>query len=258
MWNVMIIDDESIIRKGLKQYVQESHLPFQVSAEARNAEDALALMESIAPHVLFVDINLPEVNGLDLLRLIRCRYGEVVAVIVSGYDTFEYARQALQLHAYDYVLKPVPKSDLKRLLVRLDQHLSGLYPNLSEPPARAAYQETASHREDGSVLMVKVTDYINGHYQDPELTVSKVAALFHMNHTYLSKRMKQELGASFLEYVTELRLSKAKELLDHTMHNIKIGDLAIKVGYTNQYYFSRLFKNRIGMCPLEYKKQSGR
>ncbi|MNW00674.1 Arabinose operon regulatory protein [compost metagenome] len=78
--------------------------------------------------------------------------------------------------------------------------------------------------------------------------------MFHINPTYLSKRMKQEIGQSFLYYVTELRIAKAKEILDDVTSNIKIGNLAIKVGYKSQYYFSRVFKNKVGVSPLEYKK----
>lgn len=254
MWKVLIIDDEATIRQGLTQYIEDSLLPFQVVGGARHAAEALELMEQSVPHVLFVDINMPDMNGLDLLRLVKSRWDQVVAVMISGYDHFDYARQALQLHAFDYMLKPVPKSDLKRLLQKLDQHLRSLHGD-AEVSGEAASEKSVYSTPDGSVMMNRITDYIDNHYYDPELTVARVAALFHMNQTYLSKRMKQELGASFLDYLTELRISKAKELLDQSMHNIKIGDLAVKVGYTNQYYFSRLFKSRVGMCPLEYKKR---
>ena len=254
MWKVLIVDDETTIRQGLTQYIEDSQVPFQVIGGARHAAEALELMEHSVPHVLFVDINMPDMNGLDLLRLVKTRWHQVVAVMVSGYDHFDYARQALQLHAFDYMLKPVPKSDLKRLLQKLDQHLRTIY-RVADVREEVSAAKRGGGAADGSVMMSKITDYMDSHYYDPELTVARVAALFHMNQTYLSKRMKQEMGASFLDYLTELRISKAKELLDQSMHNIKIGELAVKVGYTNQYYFSRLFKSRVGMCPLEYKKR---
>ncbi|MGZ9586791.1 response regulator transcription factor [Paenibacillus marinisediminis] len=255
MWQVIIVDDESTIRQGLKQYIADSQLPYAIAGEARNAAEALALIEQAPPHVLFLDINMPDMNGLDLLRLVKSRHEQIVTVLISGYDYFDYVRQALQLKAYDYLLKPVPKSDLKRLLMKLDQLLREEHgdPEVSDETPQST---DAAHRKgDGSVMLSKVTDYIDDHYYDPDMTVSRVADLFHMNQTYLSKRMKQELGSSFLEYLTELRISKAKEILDHSLHNIKIGDLAVKVGYTNQYYFSRLFKNRVGICPIEYKNR---
>ncbi|MEK4512565.1 response regulator [Paenibacillus anaericanus] len=253
MWQVLIMDDEKIIRKGLLKYIQESRLPFEVSGEARNAAEALSLIEQSKPDVLLADINMPGLNGLDLIQLVMSRYPEMVVVIISGYEHFNYARRALQLHAFDYLLKPVPKSDLNRMLAMLNDHLCNLHPDVVLKLEKDMTQEYIPQASDLSPIMEKITEYINHHYNDPELAVPNVAELFHINSNYLSKRMKQEVGASFLEYLTELRISKAKEVLDNSMQNIKIGDLAIKVGYTNQYYFSRLFKSRVGMCPVDYK-----
>lgn len=253
MWQVLIMDDEKIIRKGLSKYIQDCQLPFEVSGEARNAAEALSLIEQSTPDVLLADINMPGLNGLDLIQLVMSRYPEMVVVIISGYEHFNYARRALQLHAYDYLLKPVPKSDLNRMLGMLNDHLCHLHPDVVPKFEKTMAQEHIPQSSDLSPIMEKITDYINDHYNDSELAVTNVAELFHINSNYLSKRMKQEVGASFLDYLTELRISKAKEILDNSMQNIKIGDLAIKVGYTNQYYFSRLFKSRVGICPVDYK-----
>ncbi|SDF52866.1 Helix-turn-helix domain-containing protein [Fontibacillus panacisegetis] len=253
MWKIVIVDDEKIIRRGLKQYIEESSYPFEVIGEAKSAGEALQQLENAQADVCLVDINMPNMNGLDMISLMKERYSSVV-VIVSGYDNFEYARQAVQLQAFDYVLKPVPKSDLNKLLFRLDEHLQMKYPERRHSRRETKELEQPTFTGDGTVLVNKVTEYINDHYQDPELSISRVASLFHINPTYLSKRMKQEIGLSFLDYVTELRIAKAKEILDDVTSNIKIGNLAIKVGYKSQYYFSRVFKNRVGLSPLDYKK----
>lgn len=254
MWKIVIVDDEKIIRKGLRQFIEESPYPFEVIGEAKSANEALELLEITPPHVCLVDINMPTMNGLDMISLMKERHPSVVVVIISGYDNFEYARQAVQLQAFDYVLKPVPKSDLNKLLDRLDEHLQMKYPDDLHTNSELVKEESSSYTGDGTVLVHKVTEYIDDHYQDPELSIGRVASMFHINPTYLSKRMKQEIGQSFLDYVTELRIAKAKEILDDINSNIKIGDLAIKVGYKSQYYFSRVFKNRVGSSPLEYKK----
>ncbi|MBA9084958.1 YesN/AraC family two-component response regulator [Fontibacillus solani] len=253
MWKIVIVDDEKIIRMGLKQYIEESSYPFEVIGEAKSADEALQQLENAQADVCLVDINMPNMNGLDMISLMKERYSSVV-VIVSGYDNFEYARQAVQLQAFDYLLKPVPKSDLNKLLFRLDEHLQMKYPERRHSRRETKEPEQPTFTGDGTVLVSKVTEYINDHYQDPELSISRVASLFHINPTYLSKRMKQEMGLSFLDYVTELRIAKAKEILDDVTSNIKIGNLAIKVGYKSQYYFSRVFKNRVGLSPLDYKK----
>ncbi|WP_018751734.1 response regulator transcription factor [Paenibacillus sanguinis] len=251
MWNVIIVDDETIIRRGLRQFVESSPYPFTITGEARQASEALEQLEQQLAHVCFIDINMPNMNGLDLINLLQQRHPSTVVVIISGYDNFEYARQAVKLQAFDYILKPVPKSDLNQLLYRLDKHLQQRFPGKQH--AKPQKQPISTFSGNGTVFMHKVTDYINDHYQDPELTVGRVASLFHMNPTYLSKRMKQEIGQSFLDYVTELRINKAKEVLDEAASNIKINNLSVKVGYKSQYYFSRVFKNKVGLSPLEYK-----
>lgn len=256
MWKIMLVDDETIIRRGLRQFIESSHSPFTVVAEAKNAGEALQQLEQLPAHVCFIDINMPNMNGLDLIGLLHKRFPSMVVVIISGYDNFEYARQAVQLQAFDYVLKPVPKSDLEQLLYRLDTHLQQKFPEQS--PAKEHYKPSSTRNSsggDGTLLIQKVTEYINDHYQDPELTITRVADLFHLNPTYLSKRMKQETGLSFLDYVTGLRIAKAKEVLDDAASNIKINSLATKVGYKSQYYFSRVFKNKVGLSPLEYKNR---
>lgn len=254
MWKITVVDDEKIIRRGLKQFIEESPYPFEVIGEAKCAEEALKQMEEAPPHVCFVDIGMPNMNGLDMISLMRERCSSVIVVIISGFDNFEYARQAVQLQAFDYVLKPVPKSDLNKLLDRLDKHLQAKFPDECSAGSMAQEQKPLAHTGDGTVLVHKVTEFIDSHYQDPELSIGRVASMFHINPTYLSKRMKQETGKSFMDYITELRIAKAKEILVDINSNIKIGDLAIKVGYKNQYYFSRIFKSKVGYCPLDYKK----
>ncbi|WP_059049097.1 response regulator transcription factor [Paenibacillus senegalimassiliensis] len=256
MWKIMLVDDEPIIRRGLRQFIESSHYPFSVSAEAKNAGEAIQQLEQQPAHVCFIDINMPNMNGLDLISLLHKQFPELVVVIISGYDNFEYARQAVQLHAFDYVLKPVPKSDLEQLLSRLNQHLQQIFPDQSDTETQKSPTLGPNlSGGDGTLLINKVTEYINDHYQDPELTITRVATLIHMNPTYLSKRMKQETGQSFLDYVTGLRIAKAKEVMDHAPSNIKINSLATKVGYKSQYYFSRVFKNKVGLSPLEYKNR---
>lgn len=254
MWKIIIVDDEKIIRRGLGQFIEESPYPFEVVGEAKSADEALKLLAEAPPHVCLVDIGMPNMNGLDMIGLMKERYPSVTVVIISGYDNFDYARQAVQLQAFDYVLKPVPKSDLNKLLSRLDEHLQVKHPDEWTAAKVTQERKPSDFTGAGTKLVSKVTEFIEDHYQDPELSIGRLASLFHMNPTYLSKRMKQEIGKSFQDYVTELRIAKAKEILTDVHSNMKIGDLAVKVGYKNQYYFSRIFKSKVGICPLEYKK----
>ncbi|NMM53812.1 response regulator transcription factor [Paenibacillus aquistagni] len=263
LWRVLLIDDEEVIRRGLKGYIEASKLPFAVVGEAETAAEAVRQIEECCPDVVFVDINMPDMNGLDMIRSIQLHDSTCISVVISGYDHFEYVRQALQLKVFDYLLKPVPKSDLYALLKKLDAELQAdLKKNRDD--LRQLKQEQCQDllMADGdgndpqsSGYVLEVQAYIEAHYTDKELSLQQVAQLFHLNKSYLSTRMKQEIGCSFNEYVTELRMKKAKELLSSPFASMRMSDVARKIGYSSQYYFSRVFKLNTGKSPLEYRQQ---
>lgn len=257
IWRVMLVDDEDIIRRGLRGFIESSRLPFTVVAEAETAEDAIRLNDSIEPDVIIIDINMPGMNGLDLIRILRASKTEAMLVIVSGYDKFEYVRQALQLQVVDYLLKPVPKSDLVRILRQLNAELIASGRAERGPILTNIVDGELKSQQEGdlSLFIGQVKLYMETHYSDTEINLSKVAQLFHLNKTYLSTRMKQELGLSFNEYLTVIRVEKAKELLRNPYSQSKISNIASKVGYGSQYYFSRVFKQHTGISPLEYRQQ---
>jgi len=99
-----------------------------------------------------------------------------------------------------------------------------------------------------------VKDYIEEHYSDRELNLQKVAAIFKINKTYLSRLMKKELNDSFVDYVTKVRIQKAMELLSQEEDPVRMYDIAMKVGFSSQHYFSRVFRNQVGLSPVEYRR----
>lgn len=114
MTTLLIIDDEKALREGLAGYIRTIPSPFQQVLIAADSQEALTLFEKQSVAVAFVDINLPDMNGLDLIHLLNQRYPDTIIVIISGFDDFDFARRAITLNVYDYLLKPIPKTDLKK------------------------------------------------------------------------------------------------------------------------------------------------
>ncbi|WP_312906568.1 helix-turn-helix domain-containing protein [Tissierella praeacuta] len=106
-----------------------------------------------------------------------------------------------------------------------------------------------------SAIVLRVKRYIEENYSDMDLSPSKVASLFNINKTYLSTLMKDQLGYSFIEYMTKVRILKAKELLTDDILYPNISEIARKVGFKSQHYFSRVFKNKEGISPIEYRNK---
>ncbi len=111
MFRLVIADDEPKIRRGLKKLSWES-IDTSVVGEAVDGIDALEKVGRLEPDILLVDINMPKLNGLELIRKLREKDAGIQIIIISGYDEFEYAREAIALGVFDYVLKPVNRKEL--------------------------------------------------------------------------------------------------------------------------------------------------
>lgn len=256
MWKVLIVDDEPKIRRGLKKWIEEFNLNYKVIGEASNHIEALDIAEKENPDVFLMDINMPMVNGLDLTSQLKNRYPNSYTIIISGYDDFEYAHQALKLKAFDYLLKPIPKTDLYNVMKLLSLEI--LSNDEKSKGDKSIYKERGGLDVEGqklSAIVMRVKEYIEDNYSDMDLSLPKVANLFNVNKTYLSKLMKEQLGYSFTEYMTEVRLVKAKELLTYDIAYSNIYEIAKKVGFRSQHYFSRVFKKNEGISPMEYRNK---
>jgi two-component system response regulator YesN len=112
-------------------------------------------------------------------------------------------------------------------------------------------------REDNwTPVVMLIKKHIDTNYSHEELTLQNVADEFKISPAYLSKLLRQELGSSFIDYLTQVRIRKAIMLLEDPF--IKMYEVAEKVGYNSQHYFSTAFKKVMGISPLEYKKGGGR
>ncbi|TBL70902.1 response regulator transcription factor [Paenibacillus thalictri] len=116
MYNVLIVDDEIMIKRSLTKLINESPYGFRVNGEAEDGREALRLWEQMKPDLIITDISMPVMDGLELIAEISKREEDKEIVILSGYDDFQYARQAMQYGVMDYVLKPVKQEQLDELL----------------------------------------------------------------------------------------------------------------------------------------------
>ncbi len=118
MLKVLIADDEPKIRKGLREAFQWSDMGMEVVALAEDGVEALNAAKEHHPDVCLIDICMPGLNGLELIERLKNINPYGVNIIVSGHEEFEYAKSAINLGVYDYVLKPVIEEDLKKILIK--------------------------------------------------------------------------------------------------------------------------------------------
>ncbi|MCR5155248.1 MAG: response regulator [Butyrivibrio sp.] len=122
-YRTLVADDEPMIRRGIISFLK-AYDDFEVVAEAEDGEVALEKAKSTVIDVFFVDINMPFLNGLDFIKELKKLYPQALVVIVTGYDLFEYARKAVGLGVFDYVLKPLMEDPFDELIGRIREALS--------------------------------------------------------------------------------------------------------------------------------------
>lgn len=118
-YEVLIIDDEEIVCRGLAQFVKWEAHGFQVTGTAYSVDEGLAFLERHPVDVVFLDIRMPKKTGLDMLKVMHSVYPETKAVILSGFSEFSYAQEAVRYGAADYLTKPVNLKEVEGLLDRL-------------------------------------------------------------------------------------------------------------------------------------------
>ena len=124
MYRSLIVDDEKNIRDRMAAFFPWAEVGFEVVGTAEDGIDALEKIDQLKPHVVLTDIRMPRMNGLELVNEIRKTYPDVKVVILSAYDDFRYAQQAIEYGVKGYMLKPLLKKDFYTMMDKLANELS--------------------------------------------------------------------------------------------------------------------------------------
>lgn len=123
MLKVFLVEDESVIRDGLRDKIPWEQYGFRFVGEAADGEMALPLIRKTRPDVLITDIKMPFMDGLSLSKIVSEEFPRTKIVIISGYDDFEYARKAIEVGVDQYLLKPITRLTLKKTLLELKEKI---------------------------------------------------------------------------------------------------------------------------------------
>ena len=401
---VLIVEDEVLVREGLKSVIGWNKLGMEVVGDAANGRQALEIYERERPDIVLTDIRMPVMDGLELIARIREEDKKTGIVILTCYEEFGYLQEALRMGVSDYILKLKMKpaeieaamakvkkkldedeengagpdgaeefrlqkeEELKRYIfyhqvsigffrsrmerlslavkekdmvllrvviqryekarlkimddrgmlirfvilntteeimekygggetiqegpdcfllfmnvvndptdegswmekmqkeishvlsnfmgVRAVWGVSGVFQSFTELPDK--YQECCQkmqdERVDLSVEIFEAVRYIEGNLTQ-RLTLNQVASSINLSPNYLSSLFKKELGVGFVDYITEKRVERAKELLENT--GLKTYEVAQKAGFVDESYFSKTFKRITGKRPSAFRKRNG-
>lgn len=135
MYKVFLVEDENVVREGIRKNILWEQYGFQYTGDASDGELALPLIRKIQPDLLITDIKMPFMNGLSLIDLVRKELPRTKIVIISGYDDFSYAQQAIRMGVEQYLLKPIIKEKLVEILI-------GLHKKMTEEQRQQEYIES--------------------------------------------------------------------------------------------------------------------
>lgn len=124
MRKVMLIEDEELILQGLKNIIDWESINMKIVSIAHNGQDALSLWEKEPVDIIVTDIDMPIMDGLEFLKILRKKDKRVRCILLTGYDEFEYARKAIFLDVEDYILKPIDEQKLELILKNADKKLN--------------------------------------------------------------------------------------------------------------------------------------
>ena len=123
MLKVFLVEDETVIREGLRDKIPWDQYGYRFVGEASDGEMALPLIRKTRPDLIITDIKMPFMDGLSLSRMVKDEFPKTKIVILSGYDDFEYARRAITIGVDQYVLKPVTRASLRTVLQEIREKI---------------------------------------------------------------------------------------------------------------------------------------
>lgn len=249
MYRVMIVDDEQLTRQYIRNYITQHTVNWQVTAEAMDGSEALDLLNNQRVELVVTDIRMPIMDGLVLCDHISRTYPETKIIILSGYDEFTYAQQAMKLGVSQYLLKPIVKEELSEALERVAQMIEK---KTSSNSNEAPYDNKEDEAYDRSIA-AQARDYICKHYGEP-ISLVEVADKLGVNASYLSSLFHRTINESYIKFLTRVRMEQAVKYLKYNP-NIKIYEVAERVGYISVKHFSHVFKKYCSMSPGEFQEK---
>ena len=223
--NILLIDDEHLEVEQL-EYLIAPHFPNWTIWKAYDASQALQISKQQKIELVFLDIHMPGKSGLELAKELKALY-KLQIVMVTAFQSFEFAQQAIRIGVADYLTKPIIEEDLIQVI---DQYKPW-------------------NSKDSTIQLA--LNIIHERYSE-KLTVNEIAKEIFMNPSYLSRKFLETQKIGLNEYLNQYRLEKVTKLLVKEQDQ-SISDIAEKCGFNSQHYLSVAFKKKFGLTPREYK-----
>ncbi|WP_051531525.1 response regulator transcription factor [Clostridiisalibacter paucivorans] len=242
MCKVLLVDDEHLEREALNMILDRNVDYVDIIGQASSGEEAVELTERLDPDIIFMDIKMPGMDGLEAARIIKEKYPDKKIIILTAYDDFSLAQKAIRIDVDDYVLKPIRG---KKIIELLQKYYIDIENQSNVDKKNTVYMDDIYSKE-----LFKAIKYIQNNFQG-SMTLNDVANHVNLSTSYLSKLFKKELGMNFTVFLTDCRMERAKQLLEDT--DDPIINISMELGYNESNYFSKVFRKKYGETPSKYR-----
>lgn len=237
---ILLVDDEVTMLNILGRAIHWKELGIIDLYKAKNAGEAKQILQSERIDIVICDIEMPRESGLELIAWIQGLYPDVVNIILTAHADFNYARSAISIGVYRYLLKPVSFEEMEETI----RSAMGKLDIMTEKTKDSIGEDKLTD----NIEIIKA--HIKEHCTET-ITRYDVESLVHLNEDHINRAFKASTGFTLMGYVTFCRINRAKKLLVETDH--PISEIALQVGYDSPAYFSKIFKLRTGITPLQYR-----
>lgn len=342
---VLLVDDDSFVRKGLRSLLPWGSMGFNLISEAENGESAFEIALEQHPDLVITDVRMPIMDGIEFTKKLRETMVDTYIIILSAYSDFEYARAAINFGVNDYIIKPITKEKVNPLIQKvrdivtdleqkmkyrsmiinngqIEVHIKNALQNSDKKLISSFFEyelpqmnlriydakdcclllqntlfnymerngydknhiaqlrietlkemaevkivgELYSHTYhiymknlqfmpvkgySSAVYVKKIKEYIKENYSNTELSVERIAQVFHLNPVYTGALFKQYENITMSNYINNLRVESALEKLNDI--SFSITEISKFVGFYDSNYFTRVFKRNMGITPSEYR-----
>lgn len=254
---VIIVEDEDIIRKGLVSTLDWVEMDCMVVADAKDGIEGLEMILELKPDVVITDIKMPRLDGIGMLRqassMLRFK-----SIILTSYAEFEYARQAIELKACDYLLKPVDEDKVKVLIERIHEEIeiersaAVAMENAKKDTFDLAKYIQMDKSESGYVA--EAIRRIQSDYRE-KISIESISDDLMVSSSYLTRKFKEVTGHKFLDFLNLFRVQQAVKLLSTGRY--RVYEISEMTGFTDYKHFCTVFKRYTSMSPMTYIKKKG-
>jgi two-component system response regulator YesN len=239
---LLFVDDDPIILEDLTTLLDWNLAGYEVHI-ANSSMFAVQLFREKRPEVVLTDIKMPFMDGLEMIEKMQEIDKNTRFIIMSAYGDFEYARTAIHLGVSEYLLKTdiTPETVFEKVASSVQK---------TNDQNRWQDMITFSNPIGLSPVIYNTVHYMQEHYYNSDLKIDDIANFSGFSISRLSVRFKQEMGQTLIDYLNEIRIDAAKQLL--ILGKYKVYEVAEMVGFKNSNYFSSIFKKRVHTSPNHF------